>query len=53
VAGNVQANRQHAPVVKGSNMDDSARASLCTYLHRVYDELNGPLTDANAAIPAS
>jgi len=23
------------------------------YLHRVYDELNGPLTDAIAAIPAS
>ena len=23
------------------------------YLHRVYDELNGPLTDAIAAIPPS
>ena len=23
------------------------------YLHRVYDELNGPLTDAIAPIPAS
>lgn len=23
------------------------------YVHRVYDELNGPLTDAIAAIPAS
>ena len=34
--------------------NDAFRTQLVDwYLHRVYDELNGPLTDAIAAIPAS
>jgi hypothetical protein len=34
--------------------NNAFRAQLVDwYLHRVYDELNGPLTDRIAAIPAS